>query len=78
MAEKHRKPWLHIDAGATPLENAVKLIRDWISDNRIQVLNVAGARKSEDAKIYPATRAILETLLREAGAVDSEMPESGA
>ena len=63
MAEKPGKHWIHIDGDATPMEEAVTLIWAWIEENQIQVLNVAGARASKDAKIYPTTKAILEALL---------------
>jgi len=63
MAEKHGKPWIHIDAEAMHLEQAVKSIWPWISANGIEILNVAGTKASKDAKIYPTTKAILEALL---------------
>lgn len=63
MARKHGKPCMHVDMEALHLKEAVKLIWEWIYQNEIEVLNVAGARASNDAKIYPTTRAILEALL---------------
>jgi hypothetical protein len=63
MAEKHGKPWIHIDADAVPMKEAIKLAWSWISENQIEVLNVAGARASQDARIYPTARAILEAFL---------------
>jgi len=63
MALKHGRPFIHIDADAVPLEDAVKLIWAWIDENDIEVLNVAGARASLDEKIYPTTKALLEALL---------------
>ncbi len=63
MAEKHGKPFVHIDADSVSLGDAVKLIWDWILENGIEVLNVAGARASKDAKIYPTTKTILQALL---------------
>lgn len=63
MALKHGKPCINVDAAAMPLNKAVRLIKDWIIENRIKVLNVAGARKSVDAKIYESTKEILEALL---------------
>ncbi|MFO8239670.1 MAG: putative molybdenum carrier protein [Dissulfuribacterales bacterium] len=63
MAEKHGKPWIHIDADETPMKEAINLIWSWIDENQVEVLNVAGARASKDTKIYPRARAILEALL---------------
>jgi hypothetical protein len=51
MAEKHGKPWMHIDANKTSVEAAVQVIRAWISGSGIKILNVAGPRASEDSKI---------------------------
>jgi hypothetical protein len=48
---------------AVPMKEAINLIWSWIDENQVEVLNVAGARASKDAKIYPKTRAILEALL---------------
>jgi hypothetical protein len=63
MAVKHGKPFIYGDADQVPLKEVVTLIWDWISENAIEVLNVAGARVRKDAKIYPTTRSILEALL---------------
>lgn len=63
MAEKHGKPCIHVDMENMPLKEAVTLIWDWIHENEIEVLNVAGARASNDTKIYPTTKSILEALL---------------
>ena len=46
MAEKHDKPWLHVDARKTSGEAAVQIIRAWINGNEIAVLNIAGPRAS--------------------------------
>jgi predicted Rossmann-fold nucleotide-binding protein len=63
MAKKHRKPWIHIDADAIPMKEAIKLIWSWIEENRIEELNVAGSRASKDARIYPTAKSILMALL---------------
>jgi uncharacterized protein YaiI (UPF0178 family) len=63
MSEKQAKPWIHIDADAIPMKEALKLVWSWIDENQVEVLNVAGARASKDAKIYPTAKGILETLL---------------
>jgi uncharacterized protein YaiI (UPF0178 family) len=63
MAEKHWKPWIHVDADVTPMKEAINLIWSLIDENQVEVLNVAGARASKDAKIYPRARTILEALL---------------
>jgi hypothetical protein len=54
------KPLLAVDIAATTADDAVRLIRDWIDENRISVLNVAGPRESERPGIYAKTRLLLE------------------
>ena len=44
------------------IEEATTAIRIWLKDNKIETLNVAGARASKDPAIYEATRKLLETL----------------
>lgn len=62
FARKHGKPSLHIDLRQTILFHAAQEIQCFVSDNAIEVLNVAGSRASEDPLIYEKTMAILETL----------------
>ena len=63
MAFKHNKPWLHIDLMQTDAFRASLEIELWISENRIEVLNIAGPRESKDKNIYQATKDILEVVL---------------
>ena len=62
MAILHGKPWLHINLNeASTLEAAQKVI-DWVLNNEIETLNVAGPRASKDPKIYRAVFELLETV----------------
>ncbi|MBU0909264.1 MAG: putative molybdenum carrier protein, partial [Proteobacteria bacterium] len=63
MAEKHNKPWLHLDMENMSRSYATRMLQSWIIDNGIKVLNVAGPRASKDPKIYDATVKILEGAL---------------
>jgi len=63
MAQKHNKPWMHVDANEFSVEAAVQFIRAWISGSKIEVLNVAGPRASKDPRIYETTRKILRAVL---------------
>jgi hypothetical protein len=63
MAEKHGKPWMHVDAGELSVEAAVQLVTAWINGNDIKTLNMAGPRASKDPKIYSTTKRILKGLL---------------
>lgn len=60
FAQKHSKPWIHINFMATGFPDARQNIIEWIDANRIQILNVAGARASKDPDIYRGTFELLE------------------
>ena len=45
-------------------ENLANLFADWITENRIRVLNVAGPRASSDPEIYDRSRTLLTLLLQ--------------
>ena len=55
MAEKHHRPWLHIDFTETNGFEAARAINTWIIENEIETLNVAGPSASKDPEIYDAT-----------------------
>ena len=60
MAMKHGKPWFHADLNNLPTFQAAMIVEDWISQNKIEALNVAGPRASEDPLIYGLVTVILE------------------
>ena len=62
MALKHHRPWLHINLDKTPAFKAANLIRSWIKENTIEILNVAGPRESKDHLIYQAVSKLIETV----------------
>jgi len=62
MALLHHRPWLHIDLNKTGAFQAAGKIKSWITENEIEVLNVAGPRASKDPAIYQATVDIIETV----------------
>jgi len=64
MAQKHNKPWIHVDASKYSVDATVEVIRAWISGNKIRVLNVAGSRESKDPKIYGTTDTLLTRLIQ--------------
>jgi hypothetical protein len=65
-ARDRQKPLLHVKT-SDPVP--VEMIRAWMEDNNIRVLNVAGPRESEAEGIYEQARNILTRLL------DAEMEE---
>ncbi len=62
-AEKHNRPRLHMDMDRTNAFQAVQSISEWIQQNHIEVLNVAGPRQSEDPGIYKSVCDIMEVVL---------------
>jgi len=63
LAQRHGKPCLCVDCDHEPLEWAAELIRSWLKDNAIGVLNVAGPRASKEPRIYDAVLQLLQSLL---------------
>jgi hypothetical protein len=52
LAHQHGKPCLHIDLNQIPDYHAVFLVREWMYENDVEVLNVTGSRASKDPLIY--------------------------
>jgi len=71
FAEKHSRPFLHVDLNRTISFDAAMDINSWVQKNGIKILNVAGPRAGNDPNIYQAVAGILEALfylnLMEAG-----------
>ena len=59
LVRKLGKPLLHLDLEHVSESKASDLLRTWLRHNGPDVLNIAGARKSEDPSIYAATRRLL-------------------
>jgi hypothetical protein len=67
FAEKHRKPFLHIDFSELTIAQAVEKTNFWLDSIKGESLNVAGARASEDAEIYGKTLLFLKELFKQDG-----------
>jgi hypothetical protein len=63
LAEKHKRPHIHLDMNGLSTDDAADALRVWIENNRIMILNVAGPRANKDPDIYNETATVLETLL---------------
>jgi hypothetical protein len=72
MAMKHSKTWLHIDLNKLPTFYAGIIISDWISDNKVGVLNVAGSRATKDPEIYGLATLLLELVYNLLSAKDDK------
>jgi hypothetical protein len=60
FAIKYRKPHLHLSAAS---KEPSELLRQWITQNNIQVLNVAGPRASKEPGIAAFVQQVLHGLL---------------
>jgi hypothetical protein len=49
FATKHRKPYLHLSAIFK--EHAVSELKQWMRENHVRVLNVAGPRASKEPEL---------------------------
>ena len=61
IALEHIQPWLHIDLNKTGIFDAAVKLSEWVLNNNIVILNVAGPRASKDPKIYRAVLNIIES-----------------
>ena len=61
MAIKHKRPWLHIDLSQMAAFQAASAINQWILQNEIEILNVAGPRASKDPAVYQEALNIIES-----------------
>ncbi len=59
MARQHGKPCLYVDFDQHNADQAVRLVRAWLSDTQPGVLNVAGPRSSDDPGIYSEVKGVL-------------------
>ena len=62
FAEKHQKPFLHIDFWGSDNKQLVRETRKWFALIKCKRLNIAGSRASTDPTIYEKTKEFLEEL----------------
>ena len=60
FAQKHNRPWLHLNLNRMLAVRAAHQMNIWLKKHDIQVLNVAGPRASHDPLIYEATANIIQ------------------
>jgi hypothetical protein len=61
ISTRHAKPYLHLDLDKDDIFQAALLLLEWIDQNGIKTLNVAGPRASKDPKIYKGVTDVLES-----------------
>lgn len=64
LAEKHKKPCIHINLEKEGLSDIPSLVGSWIQHHDIKILNVAGPRAGKDPKIYQATMGVLDVIFQ--------------
>jgi hypothetical protein len=62
-AKKHVRPWLAVDFNLLPSFEIIVNLHQWVSENDISILNVAGARAKKDSKIYSAVKFIMTCII---------------
>ena len=63
FARKRGRPVLHMDLDILPGSASLEVVTDWLENNRIEVLNVAGPRASGDFEIYGAVKMLIVGVL---------------
>ena len=61
VAIKHQRPWLHIDLKQTAAFQAASAINQWVLQNEVEILNIAGPRASKDPGVYQDALNIIES-----------------
>jgi hypothetical protein len=54
-AVEHCKPVIHLDMDKLSVPEAIGLLKEFVANNDIDILNVAGSRASKDSEIYGKT-----------------------
>jgi hypothetical protein len=62
LAKHHKKPYLHIDLDI--VKNPLPVIKEWVIEWEIKVLNVAGRKASKAPGIYDAVKDIIKQILK--------------
>jgi hypothetical protein len=68
------RPHLTVDAVAVPLEEAIRQAAQFVTEERIQQLNVAGPRASGEARAYEFAYAVVRELCLQRGAARRRHP----
>ena len=63
-AEKHNRPYLHIDLNENPLNSASALIRKWMINNRLEAIYFTGSKSIDDTHLNQEVIRIIEGICR--------------
>lgn len=64
VAGEAGKPCLWLDMSLMPVATALDRLQAWLHEHRIEVLNVAGPRASEDENVHDVVHGMITALLR--------------
>jgi hypothetical protein len=65
FAQKHKKPFLHLDLEKLTITEEIQMTRKWLVSINCRELNIAGPRASTDTEIYRKTLEVLEELFND-------------
>ena len=60
FARKHGKPWLHVSQQGGGYQDPAVALQNFVAENKIRVLNVAGSREAKDPVIHAWGMKVLE------------------
>ncbi len=63
VARKHLRPVLHINLSRYDRHAAAVALYEWLAENRIRTLNVAGSRESKDPGIYSEVYGVITMVI---------------
>jgi len=63
-AEKHNRPYLHIDLNKNPLNSASALIRKWMINNQLEAIYFTGSKSIDDTHLNQEVIRIIEGICR--------------
>ncbi len=64
FAEKHNRPYLHVDLSENPLNKAAALIRKWMINNELEAIYFTGLKSTEGSNIHQEVIKIIEGICR--------------
>lgn len=64
IAKRHKKQWMHLDLNAEATNYAVKVVREFLVNNQVKVVHVAGAPESASAGLQAAVKDLFMRVFR--------------
>ncbi len=64
FAEKHNRPYLHVDLNENPLNSASALIRKWMINNQLESIYFTGSKSTDSTHLHQEVIRIIEGICR--------------